>query len=308
LIINIYNGNIKEYTVYFLAGIYNTINPTLDELEGFKEALLDICIQIYFRDYNSVDIVGTGGDYKNTFNISTISSFIVAGAGYYVIKNGNYNYSSSIGYSNIIKSLGYSYTYNIIDLKKKLNKAGICFINASKFNKIYEKISQFRSKIGLKTFFNIIGPLLNPAKQRKKIIGVNNLNLARLYNYYYLLNNELNNFTIISSLDGYDEISLTVPFQYYSNINGEKKYFPKYLNKITTRKEYLCNYPADNKQQFLNIISGNGLFHQNEIVLTNAAFALELLNGDSFENNYNISKYSLKSGLALNYLDKLLNI
>lgn len=184
LLIDMSIGKFNTTQIAALISIYNMRSSCLNEIEGFRQALLYLCLQINLNAFNAIDIVGTGGD-KNTFNISTLASFVVAGAGEKVIKHGNYASSSVTGSSNILEMLGYKFTTDVNSLKKSLEKAGICFLHAPLFYPSIKKIASIRKNIGTKTFLNILGPLLNPSDNQYKLLGVNNMELARVY-YYFL--------------------------------------------------------------------------------------------------------------------------
>ena len=180
---------------------------SLNELEGFRQALLELCISVDLSDYETIDLCGTGGDGKDTFNISTLSSFIVAGSGIKVSKHGNYGVSSGCGSSNVLEFLGVKFSNNESFIKKTIEKSGICFLHAPLFHPAMKNVAPIRKELGLKTFFNILGPLVNPSSPKYQLTGVFNLEIARLYGYLFQKTNQ--NYTILYSLDGYDEISLT---------------------------------------------------------------------------------------------------
>src|SRR3954467_5302161 len=185
-------------TVYMMRSI------TVDELEGFRDAMLELCIRADF-DQPVMDVCGTGGDGKNTFNISTLSSFVVAAAGQPVAKHGNYGVSSVSGSSNILEHFGYKFTNDIDTLKRNLDEVNICFMHAPLFHPAMKNVGPIRKELGVKTFFNMLGPIVNPSFPHKQMVGVYSLDLARLYAYLY--QNTGKRFVILHSLDGYDEIS-----------------------------------------------------------------------------------------------------
>jgi len=304
--LNFSKGKINKNQIVALTTVYNMRSPTLEEIRGFCQALMESCIQIKLTEFNAIDIVGTGGDGKNTFNISTLACFIVAGAGEKVIKHGSYGSSSITGSSNILKKLGYNFTNKEDNLKKQLEEVGICYLHAPIFHPILSFFSSVRKELGIKTIFNILGPLLNPGNPKNQLLGVNNLELARIYHYMY--QNTKKNYAIIHSLDGYDEISLTSDIKCYTP-NGERFYSLKELGKNKFNPDELIGgkNTEENTRIFISILSGDGTLAQKEVVLTNATFALSLLNQESFESNYEKAKNSLESGRAKNILKKLLN-
>ncbi|WP_185865189.1 anthranilate phosphoribosyltransferase [Blattabacterium cuenoti] len=309
LIIDISKGKINDVQIIAIASIYNMRNPTIEELLGFYQAMNDLSIKVNLKEFNAIDIVGTGGDQKNTFNISTIASFIVAGAGEKVIKHGNFSSSSITGSSNIFEELGYNFTNKEEELKNQLNKVGFCYLHAPMFHPILNKISINRKKFGTRTIFNALGPLLNPANIKNLLLGVNSLELARMYNYLY--QNIENNYAIIHSLDGYDEITLTSHVKCYTKQN-ERYYYIEELNKnkiIINPNDLIGGKNIkENIKIFINILSGEGTVTQTEVVLINATFALNLLNSNDFDTNYSKAKYSLESGNAKKILRNLLSL
>jgi anthranilate phosphoribosyltransferase len=311
LFIELSKGKVNNAQIVAIATVYNMRYPTFDEIVGFRQAIMELSVKVNLTEFNAVDIVGTGGDGKNTFNISTLACFIVAGAGEKVIKHGNFSSSSITGSSNILKELGYHFTNNEENLKNQLEKVGICYLHAPIFHPVLNNISEIRRKLGVRTIFNILGPLLNPAKPKNQLLGVNNLELARIY--YYMCQNTNNNYAIVHSLDGYDEITLTSDVKCYSP-KGEQFYS---VEELEMGEKKVQIYPdelkggrntEENIRLFISVLSGEGTVAQNEVVLTNATFALSLFNQDSLEKNYDKAKHSLKSGKAKNVLKKLLSL
>ncbi len=311
LFVELSKGKINQTQAIAVATIYNMRSPTLEEMLGFQQAMMELSIKVDFKEFNAIDIVGTGGDGKNTFNISTLACFIVAGTGEKVIKHGSFSSSSITGSSNLLKGLGYHFTNNEENLKNQLDKVGICYLHAPIFHPILQNISILRKELGVKTIFNTLGPLSNPGKPKNQLLGVNNLEMARIY--YYMYQNTKNNYAIIHSLDGYDEITLTSDIKCYTP-KGERFYSIGEL-EIGKKKIKVSPYELkggkntkENIRTFVSILSGEGTLAQNEVVLTNATFALSLLNKDSLENNYDKAKRSLKGGQAKSILKKLLSL
>src|SRR5210317_386114 len=207
MIINIAEGQYNTSQIASFLTVYMIRSISLEELEGFREALLELCIAIDLSEFNAIDLCGTGGDNKDTFNISTLSAFVTAGAGVNVTKHGNYGVSSSCGSSNVLEYLGIKFSNNFDFLRKSIEKCGICILHAPLFHPAMKHVAPIRKELGLKTFFNILGPLVNPSFPKNQIVGVYSLELARLYSY--LFQKTKKNYAIIHSLDGYDEISLT---------------------------------------------------------------------------------------------------
>ncbi|WP_158841274.1 anthranilate phosphoribosyltransferase [Polaribacter sp. L3A8] len=281
---------------------------TADELAGFRNALKELSIKVDLSDYNTIDIVGTGGDGKDTFNISTLTSFIVAGTGQKVAKHGNYSVSSQSGSSDMLESFGYNFTNDESVLIEHLEKANICFLHAPKFHPAMKAVSPTRKALALKTFFNMLGPLVNPSSPKNHMLGTFNLEIARLYNY--ILQEEDINYGIIHALDGYDEISLTSGFKFFTK-NGEQIINPEDLGqkRIQQSEIFGGNSVADAAKIFKSILEGKGTEAQNNVVLTNAAFALTIVDENkSFENAFEEAKSSLFGLKAKQTLEKLVSL
>lgn len=278
---------------------------TVNELAGFRDALKELAIKIDLSDFNTIDIVGTGGDGKDTFNISTLTSFIVAGTGQKVAKHGNYSVSSQSGSSDMLASFGYEFTNNESTLKNHLEKANICFLHAPKFHPAMKAVGPTRKALKLKTFFNILGPLVNPSSPKNHMLGTFNLEVARLYNY--ILQDEDINYGIIHALDGYDEISLTSAFKMFTK-KGEQLINPEDIGqkRIQQSEIFGGNSIADAAKIFKTILEGKGTDAQNNVVLTNAAFALKIVDDKKqFSTAFEEAKASLLGGKAKECLNKL---
>lgn len=289
-------------TVYLMRSI------SIDELQGFCDALLELCVPVQLDGYDTIDIVGTGGDGKNTFNISTLSCFIVAGAGVKVAKHGNYGASSISGSSNVMEQLGYTFKNDTSVLKKELDIANICFLHAPLFHPALKQVGPIRKSLGVRTFFNMLGPMVNPAKPKFQLVGVYNLEMARMYNY--LLQQGNTQFTIVHSLDGYDEISLTADIKVI-NKSGEKIYSAEDLGKRSVSPDDIHggNTVEDAARIFLTILKGKGSWAQNAVVLANAAMALHCTGQyKSYEVCYQLAVESLESGKAYQSLQKLITV
>lgn len=287
-------------TVYLMRSI------TIDELSGFRDALLEICLPVSLHDTETIDIVGTGGDGKNTFNISTLSCFIVAGAGYKVTKHGNYGVSSVSGSSNVMETLGYKFSSDESKLKRELDAAGICFLHAPLFHPALKVVAGVRRSMGLRTFFNLLGPLVNPARPKYQVIGVYNPEIARYYNY--LLQQNDTQYCIVHTMDGYDEISLTDDAKLI-NRKGEQIMSPEALGKRTVFAHDLSggNTIEDAAKIFMNILNGNGTWAQNAVVLANAAVAIQCIgNIPVYNDAYNKAVESFESGSAKKVFDQLM--
>jgi anthranilate phosphoribosyltransferase len=308
----------KEALMNISAGIYNeseiasfiTVflmrSITIDELQGFRDALLELCVRIDLNGNKTIDIVGTGGDGKNTFNISTLACFIVAGTGQKVAKHGNYGASSISGASNVMEQLGYKFKNDKSQLNKEVEVANICFLHAPLFHPALRTVGPIRKNLGVRTFFNMLGPMVNPAFPQFQLVGVYNLEMARIYNY--LLQQTEGTFTIIHSLDGYDEISLTNDTKVITN-EGEKIMTPEQLGKrmVEASDIYGGATVEEAAKIFSKILYGNGSWAQNAVVLANAAMALHCTgNYKSYDDAYYAAVESLESGKANDALKKLI--
>ena len=287
-------------TVYMMRAI------TIDELQGFRDAMLELCIPIRF-DEPVMDVCGTGGDGKNTFNISTLSSFVVAAAGQPVSKHGNVGVSSICGSSNLLQHFGYEFTNNSDELRKSLDRANIFFMHAPLFHPAMKNVGPIRKELGIKTFFNMLGPMVNPAFPPRQLVGVFSLELARQYGYLY--QNTKKDFVILHDLQGYDEISLTGPFKMYTN-SGEKIVEPSDLGLPQVEAIELKGGETveESAKIFLDILEGKGTDAQNSVVIANAGMALYAGHQqEGIKSAIEKARESLLSGKALLTFKKLLN-
>ena len=278
---------------------------TLEELRGFRDALLELCIPVDLAAYNPIDLCGTGGDGKDTFNISTLSSFVTAGAGVPVAKHGNYGVSSACGSSNVLESLGVKFSNDIDFLERAIATTGICVLHAPLFHPAMKNVAPIRRELGVKTFFNMLGPMVNPAFPKNQMVGVFSLELLRLYNYLYQDSNK--NYSIVHDLGGYDEISLTNTVKIVSN-DSEVLFSAEDLDLQNNTQEAIFggNTVADASKIFKIIISGNGTEAQNNVVCTNAGLAISTAKKISHKEGYELAKESLFSGKANECLTKLI--
>ncbi|WP_053405064.1 anthranilate phosphoribosyltransferase [Persicobacter sp. CCB-QB2] len=289
-------------TVYLMRPI------TVEELAGFRDAMLEMCNRVELSEFNPIDIVGTGGDGKNTFNISTLSSFVVAGAGQRVAKHGNNSVSSVSGSSNVLVQAGVKFTNEEDKLKQLLEEAGICFLHAPLFHPAMANVAPVRKELGVRTFFNILGPLTNPAFPKNMVNGVFNLGLARLYGYLY--QNSDRNFTILHALDGYDEISLTGAVKLIDQ-QGEQTLSPQQLgfNQHPAEALYGGNSVKDAATIFMNILEGRGTEAQSDVVIANAGVSLKCAAPEkSMETAMAEARESLESGKALASFKKFVEL
>lgn len=278
---------------------------TVEELSGFRDAMLDLCLRTEFDTNETIDIVGTGGDGKDTFNISTLACFVTAAAGVKVAKHGNYAVSSVSGSSNVLEAIGYKFTNDKAVLQKQLVEAGICFLHAPLFHPAMKSVAPIRKELGVRTFFNILGPVVNPSFPKYQLLGVYNLEMARLYNY--LLQSSTTNYSIIHSLDGYDEISLTSDFKIMSKTK-EQLIQPSEIgfNKLKQEELFGGSTISDAAAIFMNVLNGNGTAAQNNAVCANAGGAIHCVRPELTLNECIAeAKDALGSKRALNVLKRL---
>ena len=298
VMLNIAKGvyNDTEITAFITVFLMRSI--TIEELQGFRDGLLELAVPVNLNGYDVIDIVGTGGDGKNTFNISTLACFIVAGAGKKVAKHGNYGATSVSGASNVMEYLGYKFKNHSDQLKKEIEQTNFCFLHAPLFHPALKAVAQIRKNIGFRTFFNMLGPMVNPANPQYQLVGVYNLEMARIYNY--LLQQTGRQFTIIHGLDGYDEISLTNDTKVITQ-KGEKVLSAEEIGKRTVSPAdiYGGNSVEDAAKTFLKILKGEGSLAQNALVLANASMALQCTGGyKNYDEAYDAAVVSLDGGKA----------
>lgn len=307
LLTKISHGDLNFSQIASFLTIYLMRKITIEELAGFRDALLELCIPVDLSAYDPIDLCGTGGDGKNTFNISTLASFVVAGAGVKVAKHGNYGVSSMSGSSNVMEKLGYQFTNDLDKIEKQIDQANICFLHAPLFHPAMKLVAPIRKELGVKTFFNMLGPMVNPSKPNKQIVGVYSLELLRLYKYLYQQSDK--KYSIIYSLDGYDEISLTSDFRLVSNTEDCLKTPEDYFNsRLKQAQLFGGNSIEESAKIFTNILLGEGTEAQNNVVIANAATAIQVSTGKTLEDSFEAAKESLKSGNAMVSLKKLLTV
>lgn len=308
VLLNIGKGIYNEHEITSFMTVFLMRSITIEELQGFRDALLELCIPVQVDADELFDIVGTGGDGKNTFNISTLACFVVAGAGYKVAKHGNYGATSISGASNVMENLGYKFSNDSDKLRRELDVANFSFLHAPLFHPALKIVGPIRKNLGIRTFFNMLGPMVNPANPSNQLVGVYNLEMARIYNY--LLQQTGKRFCIIHALDGYDEISLTGDAKIITN-EGVRICPPETLGKKMVMPEDI--YGGDTAEEaakiFHAVLSGNGTWSQNAVVLANAALALDSTRKfPTYEDAFQVAVESLESGKALTCFEKLISI
>jgi len=307
ILLNIAKGDFNNSQIASFLTVFLMRPVTIEELEGFRDALLELCLPINLSGYDTIDLCGTGGDAKNTFNISTLSSFVVAATGIKVAKHGNYGVSSVSGSSNVMEYMGYKFTNNESTLQRQLDKAGICFMHAPLFHPAMKTVAPIRKELGVKTFFNMLGPLVNPSRPKYQLTGVFNLELARIYNY--LLQNSDRKYVIVHSLDGYDEVSLTSDFKIVSS-EMEQIMEPAALGLQKLKQEDLFGGDTvdSSADLFKKILNGEGTTAQNNVVAANAGMAIYCVNSKRTMTECVQSAHeALVSKKALEVFKKLLN-
>jgi anthranilate phosphoribosyltransferase len=307
VLINLASGKYNASQMSAFMTVYMMRAITLAELQGFRDAMLELCIPVKFNE-PVMDVCGTGGDGKNTFNISTLSSFVVAAAGQPVAKHGNYGVSSVSGSSNVLEFFGYKFSNNLDTLRKSLDEANIFFMHAPLFHPAMKNVAPIRKELGVKTFFNMLGPMVNPAFPTRQLVGVFNLELARLYGYMYQNSNK--NFVILHDLQGYDEISLTGPFKIFTN-GGEKVLEPLDLGLKEIKSESIKGGGTieESANIFMKVLSGEGTEEQNMVVSANAGLSLYVGNQAlGIKASIDKANEALQSGKALACFKKLMAV
>ena len=286
--------------------VFRMRSITVEELSGFRDSMKERAIAIDLKEFNPVDLCGSGGDGKNTFNISTLASFVTAGAGVKVAKHGNYGVSSSCGSSNVMEYLGYQFTNDADRLKRQIDQSGICFLHAPLFHPAMKNVAPIRKSMGVRTFFNMLGPMVNPSSPKNQMVGVYSLELQRYYKYIY--EQEDISYRIVHSMDGYDEISLTGPAKILSS---DEEYIlePKSFSKEKIKPEQLFGGETvqESAKIFLDILNGKGTPAQNLAVIANASLAIQAVHTKkSLEECKTLATKSLESKRAQASLKTLL--
>lgn len=305
---NIAKGIYSESEIAAFISVYLMRSITVEELSGFRDALLNHCLRVDLSDFDTIDVCGTGGDGKDTFNISTLTTFVLAGAGVKVAKHGNYGVSSGCGSSNILEHFGYKFSTDAGKLRKEMDTAGVCFLHAPLFNPAMKNVAPVRRALKVKTFFNMLGPMVNPSFPKKQLVGVYSLELVRLYNYLYQQTDK--KFAIVHSLDGYDEVSLTSDFKFI--INGvEQILSPEDLGYSRCMMSELMGGSSvpEAADIFMSVLKGECTVAQKNVVMANAQLAMQCYFSDKDDENcHAAAKESIDSGRALEAFLKLIDL
>lgn len=305
VLVGIGTGQYNPAQIAAFMTVYMMRSITVQELEGFRDAMLELCVSVDLSDQDAMDLCGTGGDGKDTFNISTLSAFVVAGAGQPVAKHGNHGVSSMCGSSTVMEYLGYKFTNDGNKLRRSLEKAGICFLHAPLFHPAMKNVAPIRKDLGVKTFFNILGPMVNPSAPKKQLVGVFNLELARLYAYLYQQTPK--RFMIVHALDGYDEVSLTGDFKIITS-HAEQILSPQQLGLRQTTPEELSGGKSveESARIFIQVLKNEATPSQKEAVVANSALALVAAGkSETLPEAIMTATESIESGRAYMSFEKL---
>jgi len=308
ILIGISTGKYSNSEIAAFLTIYAMRSITVEELEGFRDAMLEMCLAVDFSAYDPIDVCGTGGDGKDTFNISTLSCFVVAGAGQHVAKHGNHGVSSLCGSSTVLEFLGAKFTNDKSILERQINEAKVCFLHAPLFHPAMKNVAPVRRELGVKTFFNMLGPMVNPVSPKKQLVGVFSLELARLFAYLYQQTDK--QFLVLHALDGYDEVSLTGAFKIIT-AHTEQVLTPSHLGLTTLRAEELSGGETveASAKIFMSVLNDEATFAQKQAVLANAALALHCANPKlALVDAVATARESIESKKALNCFKKLIEI
>ena len=307
IIIDISEGKLNTSEISSFLTIFMIRNITIEELNGFRKALIELSLKINLNEFDPIDLCGTGGDEKDTFNISTLASFVTAGSGVKVAKHGNYGVSSSCGSSNVLEYLDLKFNNDSDKIRKAVDKANICFLHAPLFHPAMKNVAPVRKELGLKTFFNMLGPMVNPSMPKKQVVGVYNLELARIYNYLYQTTDI--NYNIIHSIDGYDEISLTKGTKVYSRKSEFILDSEDFNLKDIDSKNIRGGKDIESSSKiFMNVLNGEASNDQENVVCANASLAIAISKDISIIEAFDKAKESIKTKNALKCFNDLINI
>lgn len=307
LLIELSEGKFNTHSIAVLLTVFMMRPISLDELEGFRDALQELCLHVNLDHPQTIDVCGTGGDEKNTFNISTLTAFVLAGSGISVTKHGNYSVSSVSGSSNVLEHFGVKFSNDQDQLNRCLDQASICFLHAPLFHPAMKNVAPIRKDLKVKTFFNMLGPMINPAFPKHQLVGVFNLELMRMYGYLYQKSDI--NYTILHSLSGHDEISLTSDCKYISNQKEGIFQADDFGVNYVTDLEIIGGKTAEESADtFYKILSSQGTEAQNNVVSANAGVALSMIKNCSIKEGFETAKENLLNGNAKKSLETLIRL
>ena len=307
ILVDISNGTYNHMQVAAFTTVFNMRPITLSELQGFRDALLELCVPLDFKGTETLDIVGTGGDGKNTFNISTTSAVVLAGAGYKVTKHGSYGVSSSVGSSNVLMALGYEFTNDRDTLQRQLDEANMCFLHAPLFHPAMKEVVPVRKDLGTKTFFNMLGPLVNPLQPKYQLFGTFSMELSRMFQY--IMQHTGRRFAIVYALDGYDEVSLTGDFKLRTN-DSERIVTPRDLGleRVQPPELHGGETAEEAAQIFTSVLKNEATTAQKNVIIANAGLAIQLIHPEkSLEDCLAQARESIESGRAHDGLKRLVS-
>ena len=305
---NIAKGIYNHSQIASFISVYLMRSITVEELSGFREALLDLCIPVDLSEFDAVDLCGTGGDGKDTFNISTLTTFVVAGAGAKVAKHGNYGVSSACGSSNLMEYAGYKFSGDESKLKSEIDKACICFLHAPLFNPAMKNVAPVRKELGMKTFFNMLGPMVNPSFPTRQMVGVYSLELLRIYAYLYQATDK--HYVILYSLDGYDEVSLTGPCKVITR-EMDRIYQPSDFQLPLYDPGELSGGDSVKGAMkiFIDVLENNASPAQRDVVIANGGMGLQVCYPEkNIMECIDMARESLESGSALKVFKTLMEM
>lgn len=300
------NGEASEPAMAAVISAVNMRPAVLSEIQGFRDAMLELARPVDIGGRETIDIVGTGGDGKNTFNISTLSSVVVAGAGYAVTKHGSYGVSSNVGSSDVLTALGYEFTNDGDTLLRQLDTAGICFFHAPLFHPAMKNVIPVRKALMVRTFFNLLGPLINPAQPKYQVFGTYSLEVSRIYDY--ILQEETDRiYNIVHALDGYDEVSLTTGASVRNRDRQQVLSAADFgLEAVTPESLHGGSTAEEGRAIFRAVLEGSSTREQRAAVCANAGLAIHTIHPErSLPDCVAEAGESLDSGRALGVLKKL---
>ena len=308
MLVRIAEGQFSDAEIASFLTVFRMRRITGPELAGFRQALLDLCVAVDLSEYNTIDVVGTGGDGKNTFNISTLSCFVLAGAGLKVAKHGNYGLSSVSGSSNMFEYFGYRFSNDQGKLRREVEEAGICFLHAPMFHPAMKSVGSVRKALKVKTLFNMMGPIINPSFPKNQLVGVYDLDVMDLY--HQVFSNSGQNYTIVNSLDGYDEISLTGDARFVSNLTEDNLSPADFgLAQVSPEELYGGETVEAAAKIFKSVLEGTGTEAQQNVVIANTALGIQCVYPENtLLDCVAEASESLMSGKALAAFKKLMEL
>ncbi len=308
MLVHIAEGQFSDAEIASFLTVFRMRRIKAEELAGFRQALLELCVAIDLSEYNTIDVVGTGGDGKDTFNISTLSAFVIAGAGIKVTKHGNYGLSSVSGSSNMFEYFGYKFSNNQGKLRKEVEEAGICFLHAPLFHPAMKSVGPVRKALKVKTLFNMMGPIINPSFPQNQLVGVYDLDVMDLYHQVFQESGQ--NYIIVNSLDGYDEISLTGDARFVSNITEDNLSPADFGFTGLSQKELYGGETVEAAAViFKSVLEGTSTQAQQNVVIANAALGIQCVSPEkSLFDCVAEASESLKSKKALAAFRKLIEL